>query len=486
MRDQKCDNQDQFRNRRSAWDAVRALQAILTQYPGLRPEEIESCAPIYYPIAVVELALREQTFEDWEGIERSVMELCGLGITDPTIITRTLGLGSSPSYILRVMNGLYAVGLLSQEGTLTETGQQSLRQARKISTVLVHQKFQVDALIGRLLRIEQIVDEHAISDPGETSIAIGHLDQMDGIHTADLCERLLARSNEYIHQPDGVLNTNVVAVEDAHLDNISYACCYMIKIAGCQLPLVYARRFDRTKETTQERYSWKPLYLPSENMDIASRMAPPGEAVPTATERCRAYVMDLYGLLSQRRTEIQDRVDILAELRRIYRFVGTGVQIGPVDMAHGSRTRVQLDARAFRRYRSWILDYLRCLHRDGMYLYTNDWLYGYLVELRSESDVLQEAAGLVAALLDRDDGGVAERSNTGAEHGSSSAERSSASAERGNMRNDFGGVRAELNNALVEQFGDAEYEDLIDRMIAFLRGWQIPKNAGTGAAAQRE
>ena len=62
-------------------EAMNALDDIHEKYKMLPSTDIEKFAPVYYPIAIIEMNLDEMTFEDFESVQFSILNLFSLGIT---------------------------------------------------------------------------------------------------------------------------------------------------------------------------------------------------------------------------------------------------------------------------------------------------------------------------------------------------------------------------------------------------------------------
>ena len=134
----------------------QVLRRILDQNPHIVPGRIELFTEVYYPIAVLEIEMRETTFENFDLIPLSVMKFVDAGVRDPEGIAGLMGL--SPGYVQKVLDLLMGYGYLCEDG-LTKLGQYSLQMEQKISQNTVKQKFQADALTGDLLRSgQQLMD----------------------------------------------------------------------------------------------------------------------------------------------------------------------------------------------------------------------------------------------------------------------------------------------------------------------------------------
>lgn len=385
-----------------ASEMAREWREIRAQFPGIEIDDVECLVSVYYPIAVVEMELQEQTLEDMEGIERAVLELCRIGITDPAVITRTLGLGSSTTYITRIMRSLYGVGLLNKDHSLTNTASEALEEDRKIVTVLTRQLFQADALNGTLLRVDELVDEYTIAERTETRAIIGILDSADSAETSRLTEGLREDASRYIHRPEGFLNTNIIRIENVYLDHMAYARGYLLKLGSADHAIVLLKRYDRYKPFEKRTCDWRAMFVPPDDEDIYRPFVT--EETPIATDVCMRRTDDLYQLLWQQQMRAQNDWDILRSLRWLYPFAEEGVEIGQVDAENQSVTKVRINEHAFCEYQPWILDCLIGLHQDNGYLYVDNAMYGYLMMLWTDSPLLQQAAALAADLALRENG----------------------------------------------------------------------------------
>jgi hypothetical protein len=99
--------------------------------------------------------------------------MISLGITDHVVLAETLGL--SPNYVFKIIRLLNGYGHLDGNG-ITELGRDSIKRGQKVIKAQVWQKFQIDALNGTLLKVDQTITDNMLNDKDQTNIAIGHLD----------------------------------------------------------------------------------------------------------------------------------------------------------------------------------------------------------------------------------------------------------------------------------------------------------------------
>lgn len=415
--------------RRAYNEALYALDEIHAKYRQLQSTDIEQFTPVYYPIAMVDMELEEETFENFEIVQHMILQLYSYGITSAEAIAQTMALKTS--YVEGVLTVLFGSGLIDMDGQLTMNGRRSLREDKQVQTVKVWQKFQVDALNGTLLRVNEAIEKEHLEDPGYTKIIIGHLNYMDGIRAMELVEQLVGpKKDEYLQQEDGILNTNVVRIHGIHCEGINWARCYMVKLLGKSDPIVFAKRLDSSKKNLLERFTWTPLFVPNEAIRKQCGFS---AEIPLETRLCRDYVRDLYEMMrrAEGRVRILEMVDDM--LQRVYPFAERGVDKSRVGAS--IVPCIKVDETAFAPFKSWILNFLIGIDNDGEYLLTSDDLYGLVIKLETDSPVLEEAGRLAAQLAMRDKGAG----------------------------------RIQLARLMKERFADVDAEDIIAQMTAYMR-----------------
>ena len=384
--------QQQQQNRATKNEALNALDDIHEKYAKLPSTDIEKFAPVYYPIAIVEMNLDEVSFEDFESVQYAVLNIISLGILDHSVIAETLGL--SPNYISKIIRLLNGYGHVDENG-ITDLGIESINSGQKIVKSQVWQKFQLDALNGTLLRVEQAVTENMLNDREQTNITVGHLNYLDGMPVAEISTQLAKNNiNKYIGQKENIINTNVSRINDVRCTEVKYARCYMMKVRNCDEPIVFAKRYDTSKKNVKERFSWQPFSV--KNQSILDKYGFEYD-IPFNTDVARDYVGQLYKLLMQREKKVNLIDEIPYAMSKVYRFDEKGVEIARTDGV--VVPTVNIDERAFKTYRTWILNFLIGIHHDGEYLITNEKLYGHVISLRTESLKMLDTAQLLVDVI---------------------------------------------------------------------------------------
>lgn len=381
-------------NRTAKNEALAALDDIHEKYKKLPSTDIEKFAPVYYPIAIVEMNLDEVSFEDFESVQYTILKMISLGVTDHVVLAETLGL--SPNYVFKIIRLLNGYGHLDGNG-ITELGRDSINQGQKIVKSQVWQKFQLDALNGTLLKVDQTITDNMLNDREQTNITIGHLDYLDGMPVQEISTQL-AKNNlsKYVHQKSGIINTNVTKINDVRCTEVKYARCYLMKVRNCDEPIVFAKRYDSSKKDVKERFSWQPFSV--KNAVILEKYGFETD-IPFNSDVARRYIGQLYSMLIERGKKVNLIEEIQYAMRKVYRFEEIGVEIARTDGV--VVPTVNIDERAFRIYRSWIINFLIGIQNDGEYLITNEKLYGHVISLRTESLKLLDLAELITNKIDK-------------------------------------------------------------------------------------
>ena len=371
-------------------DAMTALADICARYPAIKPCNIELFAPVYYPIAMVELRLAEQTFEDFETVQLTILRLVALGMHDAGIIGKTLGL--STSYVRKVLRLLQGYGHLNQQG-LTQLGADSLKQQQKIVINETVQTFQMDALNGTLLKVEQVVAENSLSELADTHFLMGHLSHLEGISEQTLRDQLMGQGgNAFIHRDKGILHANVTGIRDARCAGVRYARAYMLKLAGQSLPIVLTKRYNKAQKELSQRFTWQPFSVG--NSVIANSLGfDPGTVVGSL--HANEYLLQLLDMLAQ---EQQSRP---VKPEEVLRAAGKVCRLHTEQLRTYERDRricVEIPEQAVAAVNGRLLRLLVKCHKEGEQLLTNEHLYGRLISLRVTGNTLQTLGQKLAAM----------------------------------------------------------------------------------------
>lgn len=137
-------------------------------YSAITPKAIEYIAPIYYPIAYIELSMKEKTFEDFEPIQLAVLKLIILGFTECSVIANLLGLNSI--YIEQIKKLLYGYQFIDDNSNITSLGRESVAAEKKIQLMDSRQVFQLDTINSRLIKLSDSIPDKSLKRKEQLSI----------------------------------------------------------------------------------------------------------------------------------------------------------------------------------------------------------------------------------------------------------------------------------------------------------------------------
>ncbi len=240
---------------RSYGNPETELRRILEMYPKLSVDDVTLFARVYYPVALVEFEMEEKSFEDFETIQKTVMQLIAAGVNDVRTIADTLCL--TPDYIDGMVNRFLTGRGLIRDGSLTDLGRESLRQDNLLAQVTVRELFYIDALEGNLLRLPELVSEEKLRMRDNTDIAVGHLNLIDGVPASMLTDQLEKSGlSRYIA---GKKQTEILAINRIDFKELKYAEAYMIGIRGFSRPVIFAKRSPDPEDENDRHGKWLPF-----------------------------------------------------------------------------------------------------------------------------------------------------------------------------------------------------------------------------------
>ena len=94
-----------------------ALRDICEKYPQINIAELETFAPVFYPIARIEADMKEKSFEDFEAVQEAVLRFILLGFKQEEEIAELMGLNKA--YILKMMKLLLSYGHIDERKNVT-------------------------------------------------------------------------------------------------------------------------------------------------------------------------------------------------------------------------------------------------------------------------------------------------------------------------------------------------------------------------------
>lgn len=369
---------------------VSEMKEILNQYTQITGTDIEMFISVYYPIAIVEMSLDEMTFEDFDAVQLPILRLFSLGQTKSQDIADLMGL--SPNYVYRVLNLLRGYGLIDDNG-VTELGSQSLEQEKRITKARTLQIFQVDALNGNLIRIDNTILDSVLIDKKHTNVRIGHLDYLEGITFDSVNQQISQNYGDLIRKKSSILHTNVLAINDVKCLEIKYARSMMIKFCGCNEPIIFTKRINQKERVFSKRFSWQPFSVPDETFRQRYGF---GNEIPLSSNFASYYIKNTYELILDQSCGVDFEV-VYRALKKVYPFDEAGITFS--EFLPSGPIIVNVTENAFPVYRSWIIEFLLDIQRYGEYLITNEHLYGRLIIIRPTTKKINKVANRLSEIV---------------------------------------------------------------------------------------
>lgn len=235
------------------------LLEICRAYPMIDLREVEAFATVYYPLAIIEAQLSERCFEEFETVPHTVLKLISLSHTSPKSIARLLGLGEN--YVEKIIKLLMSYGHVDGGG-ITALGRESLAAGKKITEVASRQRFQLDALNLRVVRLDRTVEERNTLEKNFLQRERTILDHCSEVDEDSIKSTIENEAYEALMaQKKQILNTNVTAVTDVRCVEVRYAKAQLLMLKN-RAPIIFCKRFDFT-ERAAAQYPWLPFAVDS-------------------------------------------------------------------------------------------------------------------------------------------------------------------------------------------------------------------------------
>ena len=367
------------------------LRNILKAYPKLSMDSINLFTRVYYPVAQVEFEMTEKSFEDFESIQKTVMQLLDIGVTDIDVIADTLGL--TPAYINGMVNRLLTGRGLVRDGQLTELGRESLSTDRFLAQVTVRELFSIDALNGNILRLPELVSEDKLRKRNNTEITVGHLNLIDGVRVSELVEQI--EKNGLHRYLVGKKSTNIVSINSVQLKDIQYAQAYLIGIDGFERPVIFAKRSADPENESDQNGLWLPFSVDTPKLRA---LLDAGCQIPDSSLAAKKYtdsILEQLDAAAQKRAESVDG-DIERIMLEKYRL-DIGRMRKPETKGH---MRIyQLAKEAFVGCNKNTLELLLGAAENGTFMVTVPRFFGVTLSFAAKDNDIRRAAETIAEKL---------------------------------------------------------------------------------------
>lgn len=249
-------------NKRSFDNMEAVLRGICRTYPKINPNDIEFFTRVYYPVATIDAGLVEESFEDFNIVERAVLEFVAVGFSDISQIAEHMGLTSR--YVSQITELLRDYGHINSSFEITPLGIRSLNEGKKIRTINTRQLFEVDAVNGYPLRL----DSSVFSDDYISNRALAYHDVViEGGESVD-DNFLRTVFNDSAHaEMEGrmreIININVRNIIEPKFVKLQYAVSYLLKLKGVN-PIIFSKMMVSSNNRAA-RAVWQPFAVDSVN-----------------------------------------------------------------------------------------------------------------------------------------------------------------------------------------------------------------------------
>lgn len=392
------------------------LLEILEQYPEINArEDIECFVQVYYPIAVIDMTLYERSFENIDIINSTILKLINSGVTDHAEIADILGL--SEKYVGICIKTLMGYNQISQDGKMTEVGLDSLKENKLVKLFEVTQQFQIDALNGNLLRLDNCLDKRLLFNRDETNGNIGHISYIEGVERSYLEEQLTERKLSELIQCTN--ETNIESVKSIDFKEIKYVSGFMIQLKGWDVPIVFTKRFDLRNRTNPHK--WLPFGVANRDIiydsyeddifckeDFFDKYGFSYDT-PINTDNANEYILSIKNLLDLEKMTLEqfkntlsfvfvkkygfdfDSIETLNNIDDLYEQI-LNRRNKPLDFV--------VDETKLQYFRSSLLNLLLNIQQNGIALVTHPRLYGLNLSVTDASGA-SELGSIAARLFEK-------------------------------------------------------------------------------------
>lgn len=373
----------------------RVLEQIFRQNPQIVPARVELFSEVYYPIAILEIAMTETTFEDFEFVPLTVLNFIKSGMLEAREIANMMGLSSG--YVQKIIDLLMGYGYVEITG-ITSLGREALITEKKIAHSTVRQRFQADAVTGDLLKIGIQPSETDLQGKEKTFGVIPHIPHIEGISIDYINSQLQNEDlTKYKQYQGDVLHANVEEIIGVECVGLEYIKAYLVKMQGIDSPFIISYKYDSSKETFQERYRWQPMRMPCEK---AYKEYGFSRDIECYSEESLKVINELYKLVCKNIIEIDEkRLKKLLGHIHPFDYATMDISVGNISAGVPEQISIYLNANSLTKWNSFVLSFLSGYDPITGYLYTNSWLNGLFIRFESQNIEIKKVSKMYKRLL---------------------------------------------------------------------------------------
>lgn len=313
----------------------------------------------------------EESFENFDMIEKTVLELIAGGFNSYSQVAKLLGVPET--FAENIFGILLGYGHIDLKNQITELGRTSLESDKKITEFLTKQIISIDALNGCPVNIDK-------------SLADSEMVDISGHHKDDI---IIPSANEtetetFLKQLNNDLKTiseqqqisiNVKRIENSVYLRTEYASAFLMHFTDIKTPVVFAKIYDPSKKEFSERFSWQPLSITSEHAEFFTDFASYRQQLPDVTKSLKA-IYDYITEKSESEKSKENSKRVLLEKLQSDFDIDTNFTTVSDDYLYCT-----LSLKAFKTFNESSLNLLLAFGRYGLSLFTNIQINGRIITL---------------------------------------------------------------------------------------------------------
>lgn len=375
--------------RREYSQAKVFLRDINERYSGFQLNNIVQVIPIAYPIAIFNTIVAEKSFESFDIIEHTILRLLSLDY-DIEMIEKLTGL--KQFYVNRIVNLLRGYELIDNNG-LTSLGLESIQTEKKIQRHDVLYELQVDAVMGSLIKLDELIERETIKNKTETSVHVGHLEYVETIDFGAVEEGLKQHFDKHIKSPYSGLHINTIAINSVRFKELKYAHAYYVRCIN-EEPIIFTKRFVAGKNNFKERFVWMPSFVNNENERINHGF---DETIPIIKNRAQEIVWRFRDSLSEKQSRYEAGL-----ICKLGSFV-LGLNKEYTKYIENQFFQIIVNENSFTICNKFVLDYLEAVAESGKEIIVNDSITGDSLVVLTNDQKINETAKLYKEMITRYD-----------------------------------------------------------------------------------
>lgn len=220
---------------------------------NLSINDIEQCFLAYYPIPILNVEIEEETFENYDEIQLSVLKLFNAGVCEISKIAFLLSL--SELYVEKILKLLIGNGHIDGN-QITTYGLKSITEEKKVTCNNTFQKYQADGIALRILSQRKVIDDSFLVDKkyiNRNGICLKCKNEVDQ-------DRLMKSFSDVDYDEFRITNKDILHVNARNVrriecEELKFALGYVFKLHSSGVPFFVTRM--RVKENKEQRAEYK-------------------------------------------------------------------------------------------------------------------------------------------------------------------------------------------------------------------------------------